>query len=331
MMIVNGKMRRTSPQGKVALAPSVMDTKQSSRRQMGSQSARRAAHTKYLLKEVSSSPSRGRPLFEDEVDEASEVRALIQKAAERQVAKKAGYLRRCVEDTARQPNPKPDYFTTVQRNKITPEVRANIVTWLLRCSEMFQLLPETQETAVYFLDRLLSAAYIPTEKHVRIVAATCMLVAAKTCEQQGQGITIRDLVRACGAVFSANDIQRMERVILSKFGWSFLGKVVTPYTILTALMDVAPFVHASKYLSTDLQEAAHEIITASLSAPWYLDFSVVEITCGAVRAVLVRNLDDHALKRVTSEMESLARVDIGAVDRCARKMRIAAVEDVPMV
>jgi len=338
-------MRRTSPVnfGLAGLAPAVIDKKQSNRRLSLPHSGRAVAHKKGLATanrhyQYQHQPARRpRPAanndaFDDaSVDEGSRVRALLQKATAERVAKKAAYLRRCVEDADRQPAPKAADLVKVQRGKITHDVRANIVTWLLRCNDMFQLLPETAETAVYLLDRLLSTAHIPTEKHVRIVAATSMLIAAKTCEQQGQGVTVADLVRACGAVFSANDVQRMERVILNKFGWACLGKVVTPYTVASALIDVAACVPSDEAAAAEVRRLVGILMGEALAMPWYLDFSVVETACGALKVVLERFHDDRASKQVNVELSTLAHVDPATVDECARKMRSAHVEDIPML
>lgn len=310
-----------------------VDTKQSIRRS-GSHSAR--LHKKSLAASQQQSQHKEqigralRPSAGDNVSEGERVRALLELADERRASKKLSYLHRCVEDAARQPKPKPDYFTTVQRGKITTDVRANIVTWMLRCNEMFGLLPESAETSVYFLDRLLSAAHIPTEKHVRIVAATCMLIAGKTCEQQSQGVTVSDLIRACGAAFSANDVQRMERVILGKFGWSCVGKVTTPYVIATAVMDVATFMPPCETAATDLRDATVSLVADSMGTSWYLKYSVVEIACGALKAVMERRHSDRAMKAIGNELSSLARADPGRIDECARMMRSFQVEDVPM-
>lgn len=230
----------------------------------------------------------------------------------------------------KQPAPKPTYFETVQRGKITRKVRANIVMWLLSCGEMFELLPETSETAVYLLDRLLSLALMPTEKHVRIVAATCMLIAAKTCEVQGHGVTVRDLVRACGAVFSANDMQRMERVILGRFGWSGVGKVVTPRIVVDAIGDVAQCMPGGQ-AGVEMRAMTTTLLAESMAADWFLHFNVVVIATSALMAALERYHACHAMKGVRQELLELTHADPEAVDECTYKMRRAeVVDDIPM-
>lgn len=332
-MFTPNKARRASP-SKAVLAPNSVGSKQVNRRLLASQSARLAAQNQGLVAKQVLSP-RGRGDSEDDsVDEGAHVRALLAKAKVARAGQKQAYLKRCVEDSKKQPAPKPDYFTTVQRGKITPDVRENIVAWLQRCGEWFQLLPETIETAVYLLDRLLSAAHIPTEKHVRIVAATCMLIAGKTCEAQGQGVMVGDLVRACGAAFSVNDVQRMERVILGKFGWSGVGKMVTPYVVSAALVDVAGCIPPSADDAAEVRRNTNTLISESLSAQWFLNFSVAEVACSAVLTTVEPYHSQQVGKLVAAELTSLAQVDPAAVDECTRKMRQSYsnnVLDIPML
>lgn len=330
--MIASKMRRTSPVKSAhlaSIAPAVTDKKQSNRRLSAPHSGRKKTFAAAARRTRPTTTTADTFIDGTPVDEGTRVRALLQKAAAGKAAKNAAYLRRCVDDAARQPAPKASDLLKVQRGKITQDVRANIVTWLVRCNDMFQLLPETAETAVHFLDRLLSTTHIPTEKHVRIVAATCMLIAAKVCEQQGQGVTVSDLVRACGAVFSSNDVQRMERVILNKFGWSYLGKAVTSYTVASTLIDVAVCVPSHE--AAEVRRMTAALMTEALAMPWYLEFSVAERACGAVKAVLERIYIDRGMKAIDAELSSLARVDPAAIDECARKMRSAHVEDVPMI
>ncbi|XP_067948207.1 cyclin-I-like [Watersipora subatra] len=98
------------------------------------------------------------------------------------------------------------------------EHRSDIVEWLSLVAHKFQFYPEALSLAVSVLDKFLTCMKVQT-KYLKCVALACLYIACKITEEDEVVPHIADLVTQSSAYCRADDIVRMERLILNKLAW----------------------------------------------------------------------------------------------------------------
>ncbi|GBF92604.1 G2 mitotic-specific cyclin-A [Raphidocelis subcapitata] len=129
---------------------------------------------------------------------------------------------------------------------LTPQMRMIVASWMVEVADEFSLQPETLHLAVALLDRFL-AATVPQgvpRGVLQLVAVACIMVAAKDLEVNHP--TVEQLVAIAANCFSAQDLLRMERVLLDALDFSVANHTAFSFLHLYAqgLAGLAPPVAA---------------------------------------------------------------------------------------
>ncbi|XP_010073253.1 PREDICTED: cyclin-I-like, partial [Pterocles gutturalis] len=92
------------------------------------------------------------------------------------------------------------------------------VLWIAETSSRFQFYPETFALAASILNRLLASVKAQL-KYLQCIAISCLVLAAKTNEEDEIIPSVKMLAVQSGCKRSPAEILRMERIILDKLHW----------------------------------------------------------------------------------------------------------------
>nr|XP_013801374.1 PREDICTED: cyclin-I2 isoform X1 [Apteryx mantelli mantelli]XP_013801375.1 PREDICTED: cyclin-I2 isoform X2 [Apteryx mantelli mantelli]XP_013801376.1 PREDICTED: cyclin-I2 isoform X3 [Apteryx mantelli mantelli] len=92
------------------------------------------------------------------------------------------------------------------------------VLWIAEISSQFQFYPETFALAISILNRLLASVKAQL-KYLECIAISCLVLAAKTNEEDEVIPSVKMLAVQSGCKRSPAEILRMERIILDKLHW----------------------------------------------------------------------------------------------------------------
>ncbi|XP_075756460.1 cyclin-I2 [Pelodiscus sinensis] len=107
---------------------------------------------------------------------------------------------------------------TLKGTDISPSNYENAVLWIAELSSQFQFCSETFALAINILNRLLASVKAQV-KYLRCIAITCLVLAAKTNEEDEVMPSVKKLAVQSGCKCSPAEILRMERIILDKLHW----------------------------------------------------------------------------------------------------------------
>ncbi|GJP29036.1 hypothetical protein CLOM_g38 [Closterium sp. NIES-68] len=140
--------------------------------------------------------------------------------------------------------------------EVNSQNRGVVLDWVIQVHESYEMMPETLFLAVNIFDRYLATTHVP-RKHIQLVGATCILIAAKYEEIYAPLVAeIEKLV--CGS-YTRGHLLMMEKQILNKL--SFKLSIPTCY------------VFAARFLK--FAKAAAEAATAAnaVSNGWSIEVS----------------------------------------------------------
>ncbi|XP_069508601.1 cyclin-I2 [Ambystoma mexicanum] len=155
---------------------------------------------------------------------------------------------------------------------ITPQHYEEAVLWIGKLSSQFQFNPETFGLAVSILNRILASVKAQL-KYLRCIAVTCVVLAAKTNEEDEVIPSLKKLAVQSGCKCSPAEILRMERIILDKLHWDlytatpvdflniFHAVVMYRPHVLTGPAQMNPSRHVA-FLTRQLQHcmARHQVL-----------------------------------------------------------------------
>uniref|UniRef100_A0A8C8RQ46 Cyclin-I n=1 Tax=Pelusios castaneus TaxID=367368 RepID=A0A8C8RQ46_9SAUR len=107
---------------------------------------------------------------------------------------------------------------TLKGTDITPSNYEKTVLWIAELSSQFQFCSETFAMAINILNRLLASVKAQL-KYLRCIAITCLILGAKTNEEDEVIPSVKKLAVRSGCKCSPAEILRMERLILDKLQW----------------------------------------------------------------------------------------------------------------
>ncbi|KJE93084.1 hypothetical protein CAOG_03927 [Capsaspora owczarzaki ATCC 30864] len=222
-----------------------------------------------------------------------------------------------------------NFLRRIQKDEIQEFMRRDILEWLLRVSQHFEHHAETFATAVNLFDRFLSTLKVkPT--HLQLIAATALLIAAKSQEQWNTHPTLSSLINASNAAFACSDILRMERIILARLKWTLA--TVTPHLLIHQMVPC---------LEQTLQFSAQQLDRLIRDAEAYSDAALIEyryanqlpstIACGALLCALARTSRGVHDKDLISGLLSLSGTEYDAASACFMDMKALLVDDGPVM
>lgn len=132
-------------------------------------------------------------------------------------------------------------FNQTKLEEVNSSQRNNASIWLRKVAASMHFGIDTYASSVELLDRFLSTLKV-RPKFLECLAVGCLYIAAKCKEEDDQIAITPEFVIDCNANCSANELLRMERLILEKFDW--FVDFVTPvdflqiyFAILTVKID----------------------------------------------------------------------------------------------
>ena len=128
------------------------------------------------------------------------------------------------------------YIEKVQQGGITASDRAEILFWLSQLVIFHECEWDTFALAASLFDQLLSKTKLKA-KHLKVAAVASFLLAAKATLDECDQPLLADLVANGEGHYTANDLKRMEIVLLDKLGWTLPSK--SPAAALHDLIAVA--------------------------------------------------------------------------------------------
>ncbi|XP_037450878.1 putative cyclin-F2-1 [Triticum dicoccoides] len=174
--------------------------------------------------------------------------------------------------------PRPDYLKTVQGDRMTPSMRANLVIWMDGFTRYYGLAPGTLHRAVSYVDRVLSARTLPTtnmEYELHLLGATAAFTAAKYEERDTIfKVNAAKIADDCGFATSKEVID-IECKMLAVLRYDLSGP--TAYTFVD---------HFTRYSEgerdLEVQKLAHQLAETSL-----VDYRCLQLMPSAVAASAV--------------------------------------------
>ncbi|XP_075365887.1 cyclin-I2 isoform X1 [Mycteria americana] len=107
---------------------------------------------------------------------------------------------------------------TLKGTDISLSCYKKVVLWIAEISSQFQFYPETFALATSILNRLLASVKAQL-KYLQCIAISCLVLAAKTNEEDEVIPSVKMLAVQSGCKRSPAEILRMERIILDKLHW----------------------------------------------------------------------------------------------------------------
>ncbi|XP_009696239.1 PREDICTED: cyclin-I-like, partial [Cariama cristata] len=107
---------------------------------------------------------------------------------------------------------------TLKGTDISPSCYKKAVLWIAEISAQFQFYPETFALATGIFNRLLASVKAQL-KYLQCIAISCLVLAAKTNEEDEVIPSVKMLAVQSGCKRSPAEILRMERIILDKLHW----------------------------------------------------------------------------------------------------------------
>jgi hypothetical protein len=120
-------------------------------------------------------------------------------------------------------------FNQMRLDEVNSSQRNHASSWLRKVAVSMNFGIDTYALSVDLLDRFLATLKV-RPKFLECLAVGCLYIAAK-CKEEDDTIPITpEFVIDCNASCSANELLRMERLILEKFDW--FADFVTPIDFL---------------------------------------------------------------------------------------------------
>ncbi|NXC49505.1 CCNI protein, partial [Penelope pileata] len=107
---------------------------------------------------------------------------------------------------------------TLKGTDISPCFYEKTILWIAETSSQFQFHPETFALSISILNRLLASVKAQL-KYLQCMAISCLVLAAKTNEEDEVIPSVKMLAVQSGCKRSPAEILRMERIILDKLHW----------------------------------------------------------------------------------------------------------------
>ncbi|KAG8071379.1 hypothetical protein GUJ93_ZPchr0006g42293 [Zizania palustris] len=218
--------------------------------------------------------------------------------------------------------PSPDYLKTVHRDRISPSTRANLVGWMYKFTQEYDLAAGTLHRAVSYIDRFLSvrtlASYTDHHVHVvlRLLGATAVFIAAKyESTSTTKKLKATEVARYGGFTDGKELITRVEFLMIEALEYRLGGPTAETFVD-----------HFTRYRQgekdPEVKRLAHDIADKSLrnyGCLGYLPSLVAAASIFLARCVLYPTDQPHSTAWST-ELEELTGYRRQHINSCAYGM-----------
>ncbi|KAJ3115988.1 hypothetical protein HK100_001187, partial [Physocladia obscura] len=147
--------------------------------------------------------------------------------------------------------PSPFYNSEVQLEKMTPDLRKNIIAYAIRLANDFEFDDETIHLAVNYMDRYLSSIRVCRISQFYLVSTACLYIASKFSEEIKEPC-LSDVCVLSLYKHSQKEIKTMEAKVLKALRWEMMG--VSPQALLNEILISAATSNPNEFASSSLHE-----------------------------------------------------------------------------
>ncbi|KAL2610586.1 hypothetical protein R1flu_029159 [Riccia fluitans] len=215
--------------------------------------------------------------------------------------------------------PEPDYLDRFLSKNLDPNVRQQMVNWLLKVQEYHNFGALSTSLAVNYLDRFLSRHELPDDCawKVQLLAVACMSLAAKMEETEVPlllDLEVGDLTY----YFEARTVQRMELLVLSTLDWRMSS--ITPFSYIDFFFAK---LEIDNTMLRSLLNRVIDLLLGTLKDVHFLAFRPSVIAAAAVLCALddLLPIQREAYKRILSET-----CDLADLERCISLLQRVLIE-----
>lgn len=141
--------------------------------------------------------------------------------------------------------------------------RDDACKWIHNQCILHQLSADIIALAIAIFDRVIFGMKVK-KAHVRVLATTCLLLAAKLLEDEQIRNLGKHLIRASKTAFSVRDLKRMEMTILSKINWEVSES--TSVDFFSSLLDyIHVTTHNRKVVGLDAKKVLLHFLAKQLT------------------------------------------------------------------
>lgn len=97
-------------------------------------------------------------------------------------------------------------------NHISERSRSSVVDWIVDSQQKFRLTPETLYLTVNLLDRYLEKKEVSSRRELKLVGATCLLIAAKY--EEVYYLDVKDVVTECDCDCARDEVSLYSRQVV---------------------------------------------------------------------------------------------------------------------
>eukprot|EP00122_Pirum_gemmata_P006785 Pgem_evm1s6210 len=118
-----------------------------------------------------------------------------------------------------------------QRYGISSADRDNVSLWIQVLVKSLNRACDIYFMCIDILDRFLSKIKVSSSRQLKLIATACLFLSIKYLEDMDKVPKLSNIINHTGNIFSANDVKRMERIILEKLKYELCNMNCIDYLL----------------------------------------------------------------------------------------------------